>query len=383
MLRPVHAASANPLYALQSRRENEVVAWREKFEGDSCRHPSGSVVVSDGQRLIKLSQTGHSEWKVDNGKWTPFRPAALPNGGAVWSPGGKGITFYTPGGAVQKVWGGEHQTQTTVPTVAPDGTAYVCLRTEDGSVLAALRSDQDEPVWVARLPFFGSGPCLPDGQGGVIFRTDDERVLAFDKDGQERWCQKLPERVDGHLALGPKGEIYIGSEKGQVYRLAPEDGAVTLFFKARKAVRAAPTVTEEGRVYLTSFDHNLYAVSPEGKELWHFDCQDLVNSSPAVLEDDTVVVGGNASKVWGLSPEGEERWSQDVGFWVEGAILSDGRTAYVAGKDEVVALRPGGIAADLDDFVIAPANQIGERGGKVVVGGVHLPRCNRGATGCD
>ncbi len=383
MLRPVSAAVANPLYALQSRRENEVVAWREKFEGDSCCHPTGSVVVSDGQRLIKLSSTGRPEWKVDNGKWTSFRPAALPDGGAVWSPGGKGITFYTPGGAVQKVWGAEHQTQTTLPTVGPDGTVYVCVRTEEGSVLAALRSDREDPVWVAKLPFFGSGPCLPDQSGGVYFRTDDDRVLALDQNGQERWCQKLPVRVDGQLARGPKGEVYIGTEKGQVYRLSPEDGAVTPFFKARKAVRAAPKVTGEGRVYLTSFDHNLYAVGPDGRELWHFDCEDLVDSSPAVLEDETVVVGSNARKVWGISPDGKERWSQEVPFWVEGDIVSDGSTAYVAGRDELVALRPGGIAADLDDFQIAPANQIGEQGGKVVVGGVSLPRCNRGATGAD
>ncbi len=376
MLQPV--ASSHPLYAVRSRRENEVVLWREKFEGDSCRHPSGSVVVSDGRRLIKLDSEGHPAWKVDNGKWTPFRPAALPDGGAVWSPGGKGITFYDSCGTATKVWGAEHSTQTTLPTVAEDGTVYVCVRTQEGSVLAALRADRAEPVFEAKLPFFGSGPCLPDGRGGVIFRTDDDRVVALDSAGQERWQQKLGDRLsnalNGHLSLGPEGEVYIGNERGQVFRLEPDDGRVSEFFKARKAVRAAPHVTPEGQVYIASFDHNLYAVDRDGQELWRHDCGDLVDCEPAVLEDRTVIVGSNARKVWGLGPDGQEKWSQDVGFWVEGSIVTDGRTAYVAGDDELIALRPGGLAADLDDFQLAPANQVSESSRGVTIGHVRVPK---------
>lgn len=364
--------------ALRSRRENDVVLWREKLAGDSCRHPTGSVVVSDGTNLIKLDSEGHPEWKVDNQKWTPFRPAALPNGGAVWSPGGRGITFYNPDGSLQKTWGSEHRTQTTLPTVAPDGTVYVCVRTDEENVLAALRADREEPVFVASLPFSGSGPCLPDGQGGVVVRTDDDKVVALDSEGHERWCKSLGHRLgnalNGHLALGQEGEVYIGNEKGQVFRLEGEDGEVSEFFKARKAVRAAPLVAPNGRVYITSFDHHLYAVDPSGKKLWEHDCEDLVDCQPALLSDQTIVVGSNARKVWGLSPTGEEKWCQDVPFWVEGSILTDGKTAYVAGSDEVVALRPGGIAADLDDFKIAPANQVRESREAVTIGPVRLPK---------
>lgn len=378
MLAPVSASASSPWRALASRRENEVVLWREKFESGSCRHPSGSVVVSDGRSLIKLDSEGHPQWKVDNGKSTPFRPAALPDGGAVWSPGGKGITFYAANGTVSKVFGAEHQMQTTLPTVSPDGTVYVCFRTDEGNVLAGLRADREEPVFVARLPFFGSGPCLPDGHGGVYFCTDDDQVLALDGEGRQRWSKQLGDRLtnplNGHLALGREGEVYIGNERGQVFRLEPEDGAVSEFFKARQAVRAAPVVTPEGQVLISSFDHNLYALDSQGQELWRHDCQGLVDCQPAVLADQTVVVGSGARKVWGLGPDGQEKWCQDVPFVVEGAILSDGRTAYVAGNDEVVALRPGGLAADLEDFQIAPANQVRESKDAVTVGNVRVPR---------
>lgn len=375
---PVRATTSPLLGALRSRRENDVVLWREKLEGDSCRHPTGSVVVSDGRRLIKLDAEGHPAWKIDHGKWTPFRPTALPDGGAVWSPGGKGIAFFRADGSLHKTWGDDLQTQTTLPTVAPDGTVYVCFRGPEGAVLAALRADQDEPVFQAPLPFFGSGPCLPDGQGGVFFQTDDDRVLALDASGQQRWERQLGDRLtsplNGHMSLGPQGEVYIGNERGQVFRLEGRDGSLTEFFKAGKAVRAAPRVSPEGQVYITSFDHNLYCVDPGGQELWRHDCEDLVDCEPALLEDRTVVVGSNAGKVWGLSPEGQERWCQEVGFWVEGSLVSDGRTAYVAGRDQVVALRPGGLAADLEDFQFAPGSAIREDARGVTVGPVRLPR---------
>lgn len=363
--------------AVFGKREDDKIAWRARTEHDSAEAPSlspqGHLLLSDGKGLVRVDPDGTVAWRQPHPQWTPFRPAAAADGGAVWAPGGRGVQAYDPKGQPTWSWGPGMQMLSIQPTVGPDGTVYVCVRDEQNHARAAAVAPGGELRWMADLPMGASAPPLLHADGRVTFRIDDDRLASFDASGEKVWERALPERVDARPAAGPDGSVWIGNSRGQLWRIDP-DGEARQVFQAVGEIRGAPRVEEDGRVLFTTMRGFVYCVSAEGEEIWSRNLGGILESSVSQLPDGTYLVGAFEKKVYGLTPEGQVKWDVPLDFAADQPIaVDDLGTAYLAGGDQVLALRPGGLRVDLEQAPEPEAGDITTEGGWLTVGGVSLP----------
>ena len=367
---------------LRGHREDERIAWRYKSPADSCADPSvspqGHVYLSDSKHCIRLDRDGNEKWSRPSGQWTPFRPQAMADGGVVWCPSGKAVETWDQHGNPRWSWGEGNEVKSIRPSVDEQGTVYVCVRRDNKPILAALDPTQGQERWATPLPMNASAPPLPDGQGGVFVRCDDDRLVSLGPDGAVRWDRTLPERLNGHPGLAADGAVWIANDEGALFRIS-RDGDVKQMLEARGAIRGEPLFSPDGQAYVASFDHNVYAVKPDGGEAWHFEMPDLVEDSVALLADGTLLVADRRGNLQALDPQGHPLWNERFEF-PPAKMAVDRNTAYIAGRNELVAIRPGGVLADLDlvkeaqDAAPAAAPPtVSREGGWIVVGGVRLP----------
>jgi len=139
--------------------------------------------------------------------------------------------------------------------------------------------------------------------------------------------------VQSSPAIGSDGTIYVGSFDHNIYAINP-DGSRKWEFTAEDAVFSSPVIGRDGTIYIGSYDNKLYAINPDGSKKWTFVTGDKVLSSPTVSTDGTIYVGSYDSELYAINPDGSEKWS----FWTRGsiqsspAIGSDG-TIYVGSDD--------------------------------------------------
>jgi outer membrane protein assembly factor BamB len=349
-------------------------AWRfetpEPINGAPGRAPQGHLYLCDGKTLYRLEPDGRLAWKIHNPRWTPFRPVALPDGGVVWSPGGRGLSYYHPDGRPGWTWGQEYESCCLRPTVVGD-TLYGCFhRQGEPPRLVAVR--QGRPTGSAPLPVRACLPPVPDGRGGFRVRSDDDRLLALDAQGKELWARRLPGRLNSGVSVGADGSAYLGNDRGEVFRVGP-DGQVERLFRAGAAVRGAPVPAPGGGLYVTSQDGHLYALDASGQERWRFDARSILCGPVALLPDGTVLLGAEG-RVVALDPEGQKLWEESMPATVEEPMLVEESTVLVVAGRHLAALAPRGaaaLAAGPDDPPPA-AGRIVAEGSHVTIGDVRL-----------
>lgn len=129
------------------------------------------------------------------------------------------------------------------------------------------------------------------------------------------------------------------------------------FLKFDKPIVGSPTVGPTGTVFVTSHDHKLHAVSPEGVLLWSFETGDRIWSTPAVAQDGTVYTGSDDDHLYAVDgATGAEKWRYRVGACTDpkgfgpegtrcdvdgGPTLGPDGSIYVGG-DGLYALWPNG-----------------------------------------
>lgn len=377
--------------ALFREVESPNVAWRYESSEDSCSEPSlspdGGIVVGDGKRLMKLRADGSLEWDVCAPKWTPFRPGARPDGGAVWAPEGSWLRSYDANGQVAWTFGQGMEMQSIQPAVDRDGSVFVCARDGGTPYMIKLGGDGSE-TWRAPLPMHASSPALLDGRGGCYVRCDDDRLIALDQDGGERWKLPLPggvaqvgwpaDQFNGRPALAPDGSIWLGNDRGRLFRVSPEGEAHELF-KARSQLRGAPAFDGD-RAYVTSMDRNVYALDLEGHEIWRHDLGDMMEDGAVVLPSagephGDILIAGVSGTVRAITPDGRERWSEQVPRGGSAMVIDPRGTALIGAGKHVVAFRPGAALENLDRHVgELDAPGITEHDGWIVVGTVRVPK---------
>lgn len=124
-----------------------------------------------------------------------------------------------------------------------------------------------------------------------------------------------------------------------------------------KPIVGSPSVGPNGTIYVTSHDHKLHAVDPDGSLLWSFATQDRIWSTPAIAEDGTVYTGSDDDHLYAIDgATGELKWKYRVGACTEptgfgpdgtrcdvdgGPTLGPDGSIYVGG-DGLYALWPNG-----------------------------------------
>lgn len=275
-------------------------------------------------------------------------------------------------GAVKWTFEMEEGTESS-PTIAEDGTIY--FGSHDGN-LYALNSDGTlkwkfkpaEPIynqpWQRYAAILSSPAIAEDGTVYVI--APDDYLYAVE-DGKEKW--KFPLKWNAidfwtSATIGSDGTIYVGSARTEAtdttliagfYALTP-DGKEKWHYAIDAGVTSTPAIAKDGTIYVNgnllkktasgaTAEGYVFAFHPDGTLKWHFKLQDWVESSPSIAADGTVYTGSKEGRVYALNPaDGSKKWEFATGDGIGGApaIAKDG-TLYVGSWDNnMYALTPEG-----------------------------------------
>jgi outer membrane protein assembly factor BamB len=156
-----------------------------------------------------------------------------------------------------------------------------------------------------------------------------------------KWSFKTGGAVKSTAAI-VSGNVYVGSEDGNLYALKLSDGSRIWEFKSDGPVVSSPLVTD-GRVYFGSAGTNLFALEAEtGHELWRHgtegEIKSSVNSFPAPDgKGQWLIVGGYDTRLHCVNAAtGLSNWVYETGNYVNGApAVGNGSTAF-GGCDAIV-----------------------------------------------
>jgi len=365
-----------------SRRQDDRIAWQVDLGARETGWPEvttgGRVLVANDDGVNCLKPDGNVAWRYPRAAWTHSRPAPTPDGGCVWSPGSGGLVALDSEGRQKWHWGQGLQMQSIQPAVGPDGTSYVCVK-DQGYDLVAVAPD-GTTRWQADLEMHASSPAVVHPDGKVSLRVDladGTKVVTFDGGGQKLHEASIPGRVEGRLGLGPDGSVFVGNQDGQLFRVGP-DGQAAPFFQARGAIRAMPRIEADGQILFGTLNGGVYSLNPDGSQAWRADVGGMIHSRIERMADGTLLVGDSNKRLCALTPEGQEKWQMPLDFGADDAVtVAPDGTVYLAGSSQVMAVREGGIQADLgtlpQDQEPLPNGEITREGDWILVGGVRLP----------
>ncbi len=151
--------------------------------------------------------------------------------------------------------------------------------------------------------------------------------------------------LGGSPATGSDGTIYVGSYDHNLYALNP-DGSLNWSFTTGERIYGSPAIGSDGIIYIGSLDYRLYALNPDGTLKWNYVTGGQIRGSPAIGSDGTIYVGSQDKKLYALNPDGTLKWSYTTGNWVQAyggpAIGADG-TIYAGSDDKnLYAIAPDG-----------------------------------------
>jgi outer membrane protein assembly factor BamB len=197
-----------------------------------------------------------------------------------------------------------------------------------------ITQDNNNP----RGPFAGQPVKLDNliivgGTIGATGHPDNHLYALSELDGSEAWRFSGGQReyadgvaTDGKLIFAPNGDHTL-------YTLDPtqmngaEPKVVWTFTTANK-LWAKPAIAD-GKVYLPSLDHNLYALdAATGKELWRFTANASIASTPA-LKDGVLYFGSFDQNFYAINAaDGKLIWKTPVDGWVWCDALVDGNEIF-------------------------------------------------------
>ena len=165
-------------------------------------------------------------------------------------------------------------------------------------------------------------------------------------EGIVKWTFWTDFGIDSSPAIDEDGIIYVSSKEHYLHALYP-NGTEKWRADCGDWVKSSPAISEDGTIYVGSLDEHLYAINPDGTIKWMFYTIENVYSSPVIGEDGIIyfgVVGPgfDTGRTYALYPNGTEKWHFDTGFWIykSPAIGEDG-TIYVTSEDNhIYALYP-------------------------------------------
>jgi len=340
-----------------------------------------------------LNKDGTLKWKIKLDGSVLHPPAVAP-GGKIIVPVSKyyddyyyskGYSLYSINSNGTQDWcmdGGNEGSITGSPVIGKNGVIYF-VSLIDGRCVNAVNAD-GSPRWqfdMNKTIIYEPLVVKDDSTLLVLFNDvegeyGNSYLMALDSLGLEKW--RISSNSNNTPVLAEDGTVYFsvvtGDDESYNYFLTalnPDDASLKWSFQTDDFMLEPPAVAGDGTIYAGA--GNLYAVSPDGEELWKVPVDDSVyitpeigydgsiytmgrsyfykissggdeiwrlkysgdkfQSKPAVGEDGTIYVGSQDRFLYAVNPDGSEKWNVNLFYMVRAcpAIGYDG-TVYVGSK---------------------------------------------------
>lgn len=237
-------------------------------------------------------------------------------------------------------WGGVAAPQGWAAPVEGDG---LILASFERGKLSAVDARSGERRWTFP-PEADKTEKLEGLYGTPVVQADTIYLGAYNgvvyalsvRDGSVRWRHDLKERIIGAATLSG-GLLWIGTDKGKLYALRPENGE-----SARPPIAVSGPIWSQPLIqgnlaYLATMDHRLVVLDlTSGQSQWSLSFPAALPATP-VLAGDRLIVGGLDKQVYGIDLRSRERAWTLTGknwFWMQPLLVGD--TVYIADLDGYV-----------------------------------------------
>ena len=249
--------------------------------------------------------------------------------------------------AFQVLSGGGMATNAVITDALPDGLSYVSCTSHTGSDSFSANNDA-----ATNTVTFSLGTLMPNAVGTVTFLAAVDASLT---PGSviDNWatlsCDQLPggaqsEDTEVEVIASQRGNWWMfhhdAQHTGRSTATGPSSPALKWNCSTNGDVQSSPAFSANGTVYITSEDHNLYALNPAtGTVKWSFATGSAIAASPAVNMDGTIYVGSWDGKLYALTDNGSSyalKWWYATGGAINSSpvISADGTTVYVGSMDQ-------------------------------------------------
>lgn len=126
-----------------------------------------------------------------------------------------------------------------------------------------------------------------------------------------KWFAPTLEPVVGAPTLDENGNVYIGDESGMVYSFNP-NGELRWTFQTRQPIYGGFSI-ERNLVYVPSLDSHLYCLDTSGNLRWSVSIGDELWTPPALDTDKNLYLTTDKGKLISLDPKGKIRWQLELG----------------------------------------------------------------------
>jgi len=157
--------------------------------------------------------------------------------------------------------------------------------------------------------------------------------------------------IDSSPSINKDGTIYVGGNKynGPFFAINSNGTEKWHFNTSDGWVSSSPAISEEGILYFGSWDHNLYAIFPNGTMKWKFHTPGTIKSSPTIATDGTIYFGilgpgTDIGRIFAINSNGTEKWHYDTEHYVfTSPAIGDDNTVYFTSNDNnLYAFNPNG-----------------------------------------
>jgi outer membrane protein assembly factor BamB len=107
------------------------------------------------------------------------------------------------------------------------------------------------------------------------------------------------------------------------YSTAENYGGIKWTFQTDPPITSSPILDKKGNIYFTSWRY-LYALYPNGTEIWRWqENHDLIQSSPVISDDGTIYLGDDGGMLYAFQSDGTLKWTFSANDGIKCAITLD------------------------------------------------------------
>lgn len=217
----------------------------------------------------------------------------------------------------------------------PDRRLYA-LSDVDGSEVWRFLGDDTTREYADGVVTDGRLIFAPNGNG-TLYALDPTQL----QDGQPRivWAFKTGDRLWSRPAVAD-GRVYIPSLDHTLYAVDAADGKEIWRFTAGASIASTPTLSD-GRLYFGSFDQSFYALNAaDGTLLWKAPVEGWIWCQ-ALVDRDLVLVGDVKGKVYAFdAASGKRLWTAQTGGPVRAQPVAVDDYFYIVSFDSYLYRLP-------------------------------------------
>jgi eukaryotic-like serine/threonine-protein kinase len=339
------------------RAATGVIAWQVATGGDIVSSPvigsDGTIYIGGEDRTLYAldGTTGTQRWSHQGPSGFQATPALAQDGtlyaGAISGPL---VGLDSATGTVRM---GENSPNLGVSTHVAIGAQGTVYYTDTVGRVHAVNPTTGADIWSVQFNDVGSSAAAltPDGTlyvGAVGAQSPtgpvgDHKLHALDAaTGVQKWEFEPGNSIYAAPTVGDDGTVYLASWDKKVYALDGSTGAKKWEFETVSLITGSVALGSNGRIYVGAYERRLYALNAQtGTVQWTFDTAGRILASPVLDREGNLYLGTEDGTFYALNAEtGAVKWTLDLGGRIVGsaAIGADG-TLYIGAGNRVIAIQ--------------------------------------------